>query len=235
MEAITKTRKKYNVKKKITIKHYLREFKSDSSKFSLYINLTVNGKQAIFKSKICCFEDFKIKPEALLKSSFYAKAIEREKALITDIVNDLKPFEKADFDINKVYEVYSHDRWDLKTAIRDLLYFELFGTKDSNKTSIRFGVNPISIVHLSNDKKIQDVAKLYKSKIWYIDGIINFLQSQNYNGFMIYPPSIFDVETGLFEKSILMDEFEIINKEDKLLLIEEIDTLIGKYSDNFWC
>lgn len=235
MEVISKTRKKYNVDKKITIKYYLREFKSDKTKFSLYINLTVNGKRAIFKSKIYFEESDKFEEEELLKNSFYAKAIEREKALITDIVRDLKPFDKADFDIKRVYEVYSHDRWDLKTAIRDLLYFELFGTKDSNKTLIRFGVNPISIVHLSNDKKVQDVAKLYKSKIWYVDGIINVLQSENYNGFMIYPPTIFDVVTGLFEKSILMEEFIIINKEEKLLLIEEINTLISKYNDDFWC
>lgn len=242
MEAILKTRKSYNVDKKITIKYYLREVKSignddESNKYSLNILLTINRKNNQFKSKIDYYEyhikgeSMKDKENSILKNPYLLKAIEREKEVIKAIVMDLKPFEKDSFDIKQVYERYRDPRIFLKNAINDFLFYELSKTNIFPEF-IPFAhfIHPKSFLDFSENNEMNEQANKFKSKIFSFDVLIwNMIISSNY-GFGFYQPTIFDVLSGRFKDAILLDNFKSLSEYEKEIFISEVEELISKYS-----
>lgn len=242
MEAILKTRKSYNVDKKITIKYYLREVKSidnddESNKYSLNILLTINRKNNQFKSRINSYEyhikgeSMKDKENSILKNPYFSKAIEREKEVIEAIVRDLKPFDKENFDIKEVYERYRDPRIFLKKAINDFLFYELSKTKIFPEL-IPFSdfIHPKSYLDYSENKNTKEQANKFKSKIFSFDVLIWNMMIRNNYGFAFYQPTIFDVLKGRFKDAILLDTFKSLPVYEKEIFISEVEELISKYS-----
>ena len=234
MTAIKNIRGKYNVDKKITVKHYLHEIKKNNvneiQRYSLNVLLSVNRKVTKFNSRISYDGYSKIEDNVFIP--LYNEAIEREKELISNIVKQLKPFENNDFDIKSVYKILLNDSWDLKNAIYKSIYFELFNTNDSGRIPMKHYVNPYSFYQISANKEIKERGAKFKSKIWFIDMILWSLSADNNsNGFLINSPTIFDVYTERFQKAILSSDFKMISSTEKVELIEEIENLLVKYQE----
>jgi hypothetical protein len=241
METILTTRKKYNVDKKITIKYYLREIKNTEnglgySRYSLYILLTVDSKVTKFKSKISYDtylkqEDVKIEQKNLLS---HTEEIKREKAVIECIVRELKPFDKENFDIKKVSEIYNNPRWFLWNAINDYLYLELFETNYSMMIPMRFSVHPKSFLDYSENVKIKEIGSKFKSKIFSFDMILWALSQNNDYGFLNYPPTIIDVSLNIVNEAIMSKNFQALEPNSKDVFLSELKELLWKNKDNFF-
>jgi hypothetical protein len=242
MEAtIKKIRSKYNVDRKITIKHYTKEIKKEINKkvgneviweapiYSLNVSLIINRKVTNFKSNISYNGRNQLGDKVF--NHLYSDAIEREKELLHDIVIKLNPFDSDSFDIKEVYKYFSSDNWYLHNGINKLLFFELLGTNDSLKIPMVHYVNPNSFFQISTNKEIKERGAKFKSKIWFIDVIIWSLAQDNVCGFLVNSPTIFDLVNGRFQKALFSDNFCMISKTEKVELISEIEFLLEKYRD----
>lgn len=253
METTTTPKRKYQKHKtegKITVKHYLDvklkpSIHEGKEYYPVYVRVTAKAQAAQFKSTtniIATQNDF----DNEVWNDEAKKALQKEVENIIAIVKDLKPFERQNFRITELTELYTNlskpffDILDLR--FREFLklkfedYFNQTYSKevDGNALLIR------NVVHLGINWKSKSslIFKLLES---YVPEYINYIKGFFHTSYLwdtmrikiaflqkVAPHTLLDFTQGNFQADII----EKLGLEDGKAYLTDIETVLDYYSQH---
>lgn len=194
MEATKRTYQKHKTEKKITVKHYfnetINEFDRDGEKVvPVYVQVTYQGKNTRFRSKIRPFPRFLLELDKEMEASVpgrrfdiseFSEPRERDTALITFLVKEFSNLNNHYGDdrygINDLASMYHNEINDLSCFIDNCLNSEIQEIALENDDNFCIhGVKPlISIEYFKTFyPNLQAIKERYNSNIWYFDVYLN--------------------------------------------------------------
>ncbi len=260
MEVISKTRKKYNVEKKISVKHFINmDVKglqiSGMPVYPIYFQLTYNRKNTRIRSRIKPIYKHHLEEQFVIFDKDYKELIKRDIILIEQLVkkygNEFKEKEVIEF----LPSLYHHKAIDLEYFIDWCLNEEIHVLIGKHKPDLnRFNPETKPLIHFEYfiDKvpELITIKEVYKSKIWCLNIILEQIKNrlkleEEYNGldhifknndeyedyYLVSNPSIEDFRDGYFQKLLLLF-FE--DSEWIKDVIEDMEKLFSKYDNDFF-
>lgn len=235
MEATKRKYQKHITGGKVAIKHYLRKNKQVdefNNLHSVYVQITIKRQTTQFRSRIrgsagVLEEDFENQ-----QFEIYKDAIERDIKLIEFIVKMVNPFDKVDFNVNEIAKIYNYAGVDLQYLFDNYLMWAIEETY--KKFGLRVKIKPLSYIgyYQDSDLNIKEKSSKFKSKIWFLDAIIDELSEQASSSYFVLSPTIADFVNGTFENSLR--KYKILNDVDLALLIEDMTNLYKTFEKELW-
>lgn len=234
--------KPYNVQRKITVRHYLNKsvkpifIDNKGNGYPLYIQISLKGQMAMFKSRLS-----KHLTEGELKTmnNILKEAIEKDKSNLVKIAEMLQPFDRSEFKITEVSDLYFQYTKPIFEFLSEILahvighhiesHIENEPSCDSNLLmALLRGINwegePAFYLRILNEtcpELYSEIENMFKT-VGFFDYIKNFYSlyvNKKYNSFQRL--SYFDMESQSLPNSF----FEHFGDSAQTFL-KDIDTLV---------